>query len=348
VSCKCIVLSLGPPHDAPWWWDQIVGTGLQQCIHYERISLGEPGRRRSGLSAIPSLALRLVRLLRAARHEGVSHILTFESDLTCYLIGLLQYWPGLREPRHVIVQFIASELSPGPGSRAKHFVRRVLLNTVFLVICSSRDEVAYYREIFRWPASRTAFVPFHTDARLLDVQPIEDEPPFVLSAGRSYRDFAVLARAVAGTGIRTEVVCGRGGPRLAKVPAEMQIIEEMPLPDLMERMRRASIVVLSLEPKRISTGQTVLLQAMAHGKAVVATASAGTTDYIESGLDGVLVPPGDADALRDAICTLWQDPTARVRMGERARRRIAEQHLPEHYALNVRSALTRRGGLRSP
>jgi len=248
----------------------------------------------------------------------------------------------------VIVQFIASELSPGLGSGVKHSIRRLLLRTVFLVICSSREEVEYYRKIFCWPAYKTAFVPFHTDARLLDVHPIEDEPPFVLSAGRSYRDFAVLAKAVAGTGIRTEIVCGRGGPRLAEVPAEMQVVEEMPLPDLMERMKRATIVVLPLEPKQISTGQTVLLQAMAHGKAVVATATAGTNDYIESGLDGVLVPPGDADALRDAIRTLWQDPAARARMGERARRRIAERHLPRHYALNVRSALARRAGLRPP
>ena len=348
MSCKCIVLTLGPPQELPWWWDELSGTGLQESIRYERISLGVRGNRRSGISVLPRLIVRLVRLLRDAKRDGVSDILTFESDLTCYLIALLQYWPALREPRHVIVQFIASEVSPGAGSWLKHLVRRLLLRTVSLVICSSSEEVAYYREIFGWPASKAAFVPFHTDARLLDVKPVEEEPPFVLSAGRSYRDFAVLARAVAGTGIRTEVVCGRGGPGLTEVPAEMRVIEEVPLADLMEKMRRATIVVLPLLPKRISTGQTVLLQAMALGKPVVATATAGTNDYIEPGHDGVLVPAGDAAAMREAIRMLWNDSTARARMAESARSRVANRHLPRHYALSVRGALAGRGSRRSP
>lgn len=49
------------------------------------------------------------------------------------------------------------------------------------------------------------------------------------------------------------------------------------------------------------------LEAMACGTAVVTT-PAGTEDYVRDGLNAVLVPPQDAEALADAISTLIEDP----------------------------------------
>jgi glycosyltransferase involved in cell wall biosynthesis len=64
----------------------------------------------------------------------------------------------------------------------------------------------------------------------------------------------------------------------------------------------ARIVVLAA--RRGEGLPNVLLEALAHGRAVVATPCAGTRDLIEDGGNGVLVPPGDVEALAGALARL--------------------------------------------
>jgi glycosyltransferase involved in cell wall biosynthesis len=64
-----------------------------------------------------------------------------------------------------------------------------------------------------------------------------------------------------------------------------------------------------------------LLEALAAGRAVVASRVAGIPDVMEDGGNGLLVPPGDAAALAGALLRLQHDPQARGRLGAEARRR---------------------------
>jgi glycosyltransferase involved in cell wall biosynthesis len=64
---------------------------------------------------------------------------------------------------------------------------------------------------------------------------------------------------------------------------------------------------------------------MAHGRPVVASAVGGLLDLVVDGETGLLVPPGDVDALRLAIEQLLGDPELRRRLGEAGRRRAAER-----------------------
>ena len=65
-----------------------------------------------------------------------------------------------------------------------------------------------------------------------------------------------------------------------------------------------------------------LIEAMAAGKAVVATRVGGVPDLVEDGVSGVLVPPADPRALACAMERLLGDPERRRAMGRAGRRRV--------------------------
>jgi L-malate glycosyltransferase len=68
----------------------------------------------------------------------------------------------------------------------------------------------------------------------------------------------------------------------------------------------------------------VLKEAMACGVAVVASDISGVREVVRSGEEGILVPPGDAVALSEAILALARDEGRRIECGNRGRRRAEE------------------------
>ena len=69
---------------------------------------------------------------------------------------------------------------------------------------------------------------------------------------------------------------------------------------------------------------TVAMEAMSVGKPVIASRIGGLVDIVIDGETGFLVPPGDHQALREAMQSLLDDPVQRERMGNVAKQRIVE------------------------
>jgi glycosyltransferase involved in cell wall biosynthesis len=69
-----------------------------------------------------------------------------------------------------------------------------------------------------------------------------------------------------------------------------------------------------------------LLKAMGAGLPVVATRVSGSREAIVDGVNGCLVAPGDPEALARAILKLYRQPEARRRLGDAARRTVAERY----------------------
>lgn len=61
-----------------------------------------------------------------------------------------------------------------------------------------------------------------------------------------------------------------------------------------------------------------ILEAQAAGKPVIASRVGGTPDLIRDGVNGVLVEPGDVEALAAALCRLYEQPQLRRALGQTA------------------------------
>lgn len=68
----------------------------------------------------------------------------------------------------------------------------------------------------------------------------------------------------------------------------------------------------------------VIMEAATQALPIVSTRFAGVPEFVRDGVEGLLVPPGDARALAGALETLAADPALRRRLGEAARRRTGD------------------------
>jgi mannosyltransferase len=84
-----------------------------------------------------------------------------------------------------------------------------------------------------------------------------------------------------------------------------------------------------------------LIEAMSSGAALVAARAGAAKFVVEDGVTGLLMPPGDADALVAALEPLMRDPASAIAMGERARARVLEKFSLEAEA-NAIAAVYRR------
>jgi glycosyltransferase involved in cell wall biosynthesis len=298
---------------------------------------GKKGKQITALE-LPFFLFKLLReLLRLRRTYD------YVFSVECDFVGLgVAFWQSLffmRRPRHVIVQFIMREKTPRLSSRLKYLLMTFMFRSVHRAICSSRAEADYYRSVFGWPADRAQFVPILTSPTCLEEPKPEGDGNYLVAAGRVFRDYRTAIEAVRGTPFRLIIVGAAGVRGEVKGDEQVEVLEEIPPEAFAKLIRHAAAVVVPLVDKKISTGQTVLLQAMAMGKMVIATRTAGTEDYVTHMTDGVLVEPGNVEDMRRAMCAALSHDLRRE-LGTRARDRMAKWHMPHHYSAAIRRAVT--------
>jgi glycosyltransferase involved in cell wall biosynthesis len=99
----------------------------------------------------------------------------------------------------------------------------------------------------------------------------------------------------------------------------------------------AQIVVL---PSRVEGMPNILLEAMSVGRPVIATRVGSVADLVQDGVEGILVPPQQPDALAEALLILARNPALRARMGAAGKLRIEQNHDLEKAGKKVVDLLT--------
>jgi glycogen(starch) synthase len=104
------------------------------------------------------------------------------------------------------------------------------------------------------------------------------------------------------------------------LPERIELLGVVDHDSVMALMRSASVVVVpSIVP---DCCPTVVLEAMAAGRPVVAARSGGIVDQVEDGVTGLLVAAGDSTALAAALSSIIHDSDGATAMGQRALDRV--------------------------
>lgn len=170
-------------------------------------------------------------------------------------------------------------------------------------------------------------------------EPRPDPRPFtMLSAGRldPVKGFPVLLEAVAllcrrGLDVQLRVAGGGGmlewlerRKRELGIPEERVIFEGWKSGDEMPALYAgADAFVLASFAEGIPV---VLMEAMARGVPCIATAVHGTPELVVHRETGLLVPPGNAEALAEAVAQLIEDRELRLRLAAAGRRMVLERY----------------------
>jgi glycosyltransferase involved in cell wall biosynthesis len=283
-------------------------------------------RRQHTLSLGPWL--RLIRLLRRERVD-ILHAHKFGSNLWGVVLGRLARVPVVVAHEHTWSY---------EGRPVRKFLdRRVIAAGADAFLAVSEADRDRMISLERIPPRLVRVVPngipplpppSGKDLRAdLGIPP---DAPVVIAVGllRAQKAFDHLIRAAAALaaehpGLR--VLIAGGGPELESLEA---LVREVGLTatvmllggrdDVPDLLAAADVAVSSSD---FEGTPLAVLEYMAAGKAIVATNVGGIPGVIEDGVQGVLVPPRDVEALAAAVTDLLRDPQRRARFGAAARER---------------------------
>jgi glycosyltransferase involved in cell wall biosynthesis len=174
------------------------------------------------------------------------------------------------------------------------------------------------------------FNPRSTPPGLRSSLGISDSSPLVVSVGRfvpykGYRHLVEAARLVENSMPGVHWILVGDGEQWQELEARCQSLglqAQIHFPgwreDIPEILSACDIFVL---PSLSEHFGRVVIEAMAMGKPVVVTDAGGVPEIVADGLCGLLVQPGQAAPLAEALLSLLRDPARRGRMGDAGRHR---------------------------
>ncbi len=159
------------------------------------------------------------------------------------------------------------------------------------------------------PMRQIAWQPFAVDPASFPFVQTVLESDFIVSGGNHRRDlptFLAAARLLREGVHPIDLFAQEQG---LEVPPQMRFRGAVPTSHFCSVVARSRFMVVPLlDDPYNAAGITAIVTALMLGRPIVATASASTRDYIQDGVNGLLVPPNDAEAMAAAIERLDGDP----------------------------------------
>lgn len=321
-----------------------------------RVGLGMAATPRPRLGRLAGNVIALIRLRRALQGLQPDVVISFVDvmNVKVLLASLAKPWPVV----------VAERIDPGAHTLRRPWVwlRRLVYRQAAMIVVQTGDAAEWVRR--RFPRSVVGVIPNPVlTAPIAAERDSERGPllsrPAIVAVGRlvPQKGFDLLIRAFASACTKLPREGGRWhlflfgeGPERTKLETlaqRLRVDGRVHLPgttrDTAAVFREADLFVLA---SRYEGFPNALLEAMANGVASVSTACrSGPADIVRDGIDGLLVPPDDPDAMAGAMARLMTDGSERRRLAARAPEVLRRYNVEDVMVLwdrAIESAISRR------
>jgi glycosyltransferase involved in cell wall biosynthesis len=316
--------------------------------------------QRSSLNALRQAAAidKLARLIRTERPDAVHAIAMQMLVMTSLALWLIPHVP------HVVLHLTGLGFLGISNTRAARLVRplamseiaRVLRRPTSWLIAENPEDVEFLRSGGVQAGTRvTVLGGAGIDAEAFPpLPPPHNRVPAAAFVGRMIRSKGLevlveAARRLSRRGVRLDVSLygktdddnpeGVAIEQLKAWHGDGHVNWHGYVSDIGEIWRRSDIAVL---PAITREGMPrAVLEAAASARPLIVTDVPGCRHFVRHGIEGLVVPPGNADALADALAELALDANLRSRLGAAARQRVLEGFTIEQVAAATREAYQR-------
>jgi glycosyltransferase involved in cell wall biosynthesis len=228
-----------------------------------------------------------------------------------------------RRPGHVL---IGHRLS----ARKKQLPFRMLHPQMDAILVYAQTQKAYAQDVLGIAPDKLHLIAFHADTSFYHPMPDAPVERRISSAGLELRDYPTLIEAVRGLDVDVRLAAASPWSKRKNETTDRELPANVNARaygyrELRDLYASSRFVVVPLYETDFQAGVTTILEAMAMGKAVIASSTRGQRDVIQDGVNGLYVPPGDVAALRAAIGDLLASPERAAQLGANARRTMEAQ-----------------------
>jgi starch synthase len=302
---------------------------LNPSVAFQTIDIGDHGAR-STLFRLPVGLLRLYKAIQSL-HADIYHI-TSDQEWNLFL-GLLLRAMGKR------IIYTVHDPVPHLGAPWHNvFLEKLFRYLPHAYIVLSQHSLRLMTSQ-RIPQAKLALASI-SDLFIREIDPVPQKEKIILFQGRlePYKGLDVLldaAKVLADYPDWKLVIAGTGSitPNVLPHPQIEFLHRFISDDELVDLYRRSAFIVA---PYIEATQSTIPVMAMVAARPVIASNVGGLPEYVTHEQTGLLVPPGDAHALANAMRRLMENAELRQRLGENALRvyrselgwgRAARQHL---------------------
>jgi glycosyltransferase involved in cell wall biosynthesis len=185
------------------------------------------------------------------------------------------------------------------------------------------------------PATMT--FPTYSDLSAFVAEPVQPLPerPVAVFVGmlEAYKNIDGLAAAWRRVAVAIPdaklVIIGKGKRRhvvddlVRDLPDQVEYHPQLLPTEVAAQLDAATLLVLPSWPEGLGR---VVIEAFARGRGVVATGAGGVLDLVDDGVEGILIPPADTDALVRELTRVLSDRELAERLGAAAHERYADWH----------------------
>lgn len=202
----------------------------------------------------------------------------------------------------------------------------------------SETEVEYYSKLFEVSKERFQFFPLGIEVKDVEAtSPLPVKKPFLLSAGRTNRDYGFLFSCADELPYSIVVLTDMLKKDL-EVPKNVTLLDNVWGDEYLKYLSECSAILISLENPHLSAGQLSMLQAMHYKKPIIITESYTVDSYVKHEVNA-LVCKKEKKAFNEAVCRIMTDSELYQRLSENGYRIVNEKFSVRTLGKNIGTIL---------